>query len=96
MHSRACVALAARGLKPNTKHNAYAVWLDNAQTNARLLGFVNPAVGHNGRLRTDGFLPPHWRYFHQLIISLESSADPRRPHHIVLVGHLPKQRGVAG
>jgi hypothetical protein len=91
-YSRACVALLARGLNANTKRNAYAVWLYNAPTHAQLLGFVNPAVGHNGRARTEGFLPPHWRHFHQLVISLETSADPGRPHHIVLVGRLPKDR----
>jgi hypothetical protein len=95
-HSSAWVCLLASGLKANTKHDAYAVWLYNAPTDAHLLGFVSPAVGHKGRLRAEGILPRHWRHFRQLIISLETSARPRRPHHIVLMGNLPKHRGVSG
>ena len=40
--------LQARGLTPNSTHNAYAVWLFNTPNDAHLLGFVKPAVGTSG------------------------------------------------
>ena len=89
--SSACISIVAQRLRPNTKHNAYAVWLYSTPKDLRLLGFVNPAVGQDGRLHTEGLLPRHWRRFHQLIISLETNVKTRRPHHIVLSGNLHTQ-----
>lgn len=79
------LAIVAQHLRPNDAHNAYAVWLSNSRK-SRLLGFVSPPVGKNGRLRTEGVLPAHYRRFRRLVISLERTARPERPHHIVLIG----------
>jgi hypothetical protein len=82
------VKIVAHGLKRNTVSNAYAVWLYNTPDECRLLGFVYPEVGRNGRVRTAGALPKDAKRFHRLVISLEISARPRDPHHVVLSGRL--------
>jgi hypothetical protein len=82
------VCIAAESLAPNSKRNAYAVWLYNSAADAQLLGLVNPGVGRDGRLQTSGFLPGNAKRFHHLVISLETRTNPKRPHHIVLTGHL--------
>jgi hypothetical protein len=87
---RTGVAIVAQGLVPNTKSppNAYAVWLYNSPSDARLLGFVNPSVGTNGRLQTAGGFPTNASHFHQLLITLETQSNPKTPGTIVLQGTL--------
>ncbi len=80
--------IVASGLKANTKTNAYAVWLYNSPSDSHLLGFVNPAVGSNGSLRTVGTLPSNASHFGQLLITLETQAKPTRPGTIILQGRL--------
>lgn len=87
-YCHAQLSILAQGLKANTKHNAYAVWLYSGRKDMLLLGFVRPPVQKNGRLKTTGRVPRGWRHFHRLLISLETRADPARPHHIVLTGKL--------
>ncbi len=84
------IAIVADHVTPNTTKppNAYAVWLYNSSTDAQLLGFVNPGVGKNGRLSTAGGLPANAAHFHQLVITLETKADPKTPGIIVLQGAL--------
>ncbi len=86
--STTAVAIVGQGLPANTKHDAYAVWLYNAPGDALRLGFVNPGVGKNGRLETTGPLPGNASHFKQLLVSLETKANPRSPGHIVLQGAL--------
>src|SRR5207302_8238856 len=43
------IVIVATGVTANTKHNAYAVWLSSSASHVKLLGFVNPAVGSNGK-----------------------------------------------
>jgi hypothetical protein len=75
--------LGAQGLAPN-RHDAYAVWLFNSPTDARLLGFVSPAVGRSGTFSSSVTLPTDAPRFHSLIITIERSAQPTRPGQIVL------------
>ena len=84
------IAIVAEHITPNTTKppNAYAVWLYNSTSDAQLLGFVNPGVGKNGRLSTAGGLPSNAAHFHQVIVSLETKADPKTPGTIVLHGAL--------
>ena len=84
------IAIVAAHVTPNTKSppNAYAVWLYNSASDAQLLGFVNPGVGKNGRLSTAGGLPSNAARFHQVVITLETKADPKTPGIIVLHGAL--------
>lgn len=84
------VAIAAQGLAANKKHpaNAYAVWLYNSPSDAKILGFVNPAVGSNGQLKTAGGLPTNASHFQKLLVTLETKSNPKSPGTIVLEGAL--------
>ncbi len=84
------VAIAAEGLPANSKNppNAYAVWLYNSPSDSSLLGFVSPAVGSSGQLKTAGGLPSNASHFHRLIVTLETRSKPKTPGKIVLEGTL--------
>jgi hypothetical protein len=86
--STTAVAIVGQGLPANTKHNAYAVWLYNSPTSSVRLGFVNPGVGSNGRLETAGALPANAASYKQVLVTLETSANPKTPGQIVLEGTL--------
>ena len=85
--NNAAVAIVGHGLPPNTRHNAYAVWLYNAPRDAVLLGFVNPGVGKNGRLATTGPLPANAPHFKQLLITVETTVNPQQPGPVILRGN---------
>jgi Sigma-70, region 4 len=84
------IAIVAQHVTPNTTKppNAYAVWLYNSPSDARILGFVNPGVGSNGRLSTAGALPTDASRFKQLVVTLETSGAPKTPGTIILQGKL--------
>jgi hypothetical protein len=84
------IAIVAQHVPANSKHppDAYAVWLYNSPTDSRILGFVNPGVGNNGRLQTAGALPTNASHFKQLLVTLETQSNPRTPGKIVLQGAL--------
>ena len=84
------IAIVAQGLTPNTKKppNAYAVWLYNSPADSRILGFVNPGVGSNGRLQTAGGLPTNASHFQKLLVTLETASNPKSPGTIILEGAL--------
>jgi hypothetical protein len=74
----------ARGLTPNSQHNAYAVWLVNTPADARLLGFVKPAVGASGTFSSGTTLPSDAFRFHSLVVTIERSSQPTSPGPAVL------------
>jgi hypothetical protein len=84
------IAIVAQNITPNTTKpaNAYAVWLYNSPTDAKILGFVNPGVGKTGRLSTAGPLPTNASHYKQLIVTLETTGSPKTPGTIVLQGTL--------
>lgn len=84
------VAIAAQGLTANKKHppDAYAVWLYNSPGDSHILGFVSPAVGANGILRTAGGLPKNASHYQKLLVTLETSSNPKAPGRIILEGTL--------
>jgi hypothetical protein len=84
------IAIVAQNVTPNTTKppNAYAVWLYNSPSDAKILGFVNPGVGKNGRLSTAGGLPANASHFKQLIVTLETQASPKKPGTVILQGTL--------
>ncbi|HEY3728771.1 MAG TPA: sigma factor-like helix-turn-helix DNA-binding protein [Solirubrobacteraceae bacterium] len=84
------IAIVAQNVTPNTTKppNAYAVWLYNSPTDAKILGFVNPGVGKNGRLSTAGGLPANASHFKQLIVTEETQANPKAPGTVILQGTL--------
>ena len=79
------IILEASGLQPNS-HNAYAVWLSNTPSDSTRLGFVNQAVGKNGRLETGGALPANATHYTKLLLTLETQNAPKTPGPIVLQG----------
>jgi hypothetical protein len=84
----AAIAIVAKGVPPNAKHTAYAVWLYNSPGDVLRLGFVNPNVGKNGHLDTTGVLPASAGHYRQLLITLERVAAPATPGPVVLRGTL--------
>jgi hypothetical protein len=84
------VAIVAQNVPPNkTKPaNAYAVWLYNSPSDAKILGFVNPGVGKTGRLSTAGGLPTNASHYKHLIVTVETTASPKSPGTIILQGAL--------
>lgn len=84
------IAIVAQNVPPNTTHppNAYAVWLYNSPTDAKILGFVNPGVPKSGKLSTAGGLPTNASHYKELIVTVESSANPKAPGTVVLQGAL--------
>jgi hypothetical protein len=86
------VAIVAQHVPPNTTKppNAYAVWLYNSPSDAKILGFVNPGVGKTGRLSTAGGLPTNASHYKHLIVTVETTASPKTPGTIVLQGDLTR------
>jgi Anti-sigma-K factor rskA, C-terminal/Sigma-70, region 4 len=82
------ILIRAANIPPNGKHDAYAVWLYNSPTDTHILGFVNPGVGKNGQLTTAGGLPSNASHFGHVIVTLETTGNPRTPGQIVLEGTL--------
>jgi len=85
------IAIVAQNVTPNTTKppTAYAVWLYNSSTDSHLLGFVNPGVTGTGKLSTAGGLPPNAAHYKNLIVTLETSGQPKTPGTIILQGTLP-------
>jgi hypothetical protein len=75
--------LSARGLAAN-HGNSYGVWLFNSASDAHLLGFVDPRVGRAGIFSSGAGLPADATHFHGLIVTIETSTDPKTPGPIVL------------
>jgi hypothetical protein len=82
------IVVQGQSVPPNTKHDAYAVWLYNTPTDSHRLGFVTPGVGSNGKLSTAGALPSNAGHYKQLLVTRETSQNPARPGTIVLQGAL--------
>jgi len=84
------IAIVAQNVPPNTTKppNAYAVWLYNSPTDAKILGFVNPGVPKSGKLSTAGGLPPNAAHYKELIVTAETSANPKAPGPVILQGTL--------
>jgi len=79
------VIIEASGLAPNS-HNAYAVWLSNTPADSTRVGFVNQAVGKNGKLQTGGPLPATASRYKELLLTLETQNNPKSPGQVVLQG----------
>jgi hypothetical protein len=81
------LAIVAQRLTPSTKTAAYAVWLYNSPNNAKLLGFVNPPVGKDGRFANFNALPAGANRYRELIVTRERG-NAQKPGQIVLRGPL--------
>lgn len=81
------LVIDAQGVPPNTKHNAYAVWLSNsASSSHKLLGFLPNLVGSSGKLAGEGALPAGATAYNRLLITLETQSKPTSPGQVVLAG----------
>ena len=80
------VVIKAQGVPANTSHNAYAVWLYNSPTSHKFVGFVPALVTKDGKLTTEGKLPPDAAAYHRLLITLETQSKPASPGEVVLAG----------
>jgi hypothetical protein len=80
------IEVVAQDVTANTKKNAYAVWLYNSPTDAKLLGFVYPGVTSSGKLETAGPLPTDASSFRTLLVTVETQQHPKTPGPIVLEG----------
>jgi hypothetical protein len=76
--------VAAQGLPPSSGF-FYAVWLYNSQSNSTPLGKA-PTVSSNGRMEGGGPLPSDAGNYNKLIITRETSTDPKEPGPIVMTG----------
>ena len=87
--NRRAIIVAGQGLSPG----AYALWLYNSKSDAKLLGFVPQRVGSDGRFATQGELPSNADKWKQLIVTKEKVTSntrkaPTEPGEIVLQGDL--------
>ena len=80
--------LRGHGLPANTRADSYAVWLYNSQSEALLLGFVNPPVGRSGSFANGVTLPADANRFHAVVVTIETVSQPSVPGKIVLRGPL--------
>jgi hypothetical protein len=81
------LAIVAQRLQPSTKNSAYAVWLYNSANDAKLLGFVDPPVGKDGKFANFNPLPAGANHFRELIVTRERG-NASKPGQIVLRGEL--------
>lgn len=79
------IIIQAQKVAPNS-HNAYAAWLSNSPADSERIGFVSPGVGKNGQLQTGGALPTNAGKYKELLLTLETSSNPKTPGTIVLEG----------
>jgi Anti-sigma-K factor rskA/Sigma-70, region 4 len=82
--NRRAFYVAAQGLPPSSGF-FYAVWLYNSQSESTPLGKA-PNVGSNGRMEGGGPLPSNAGSYSKLIITRETSTDPKEPGPIVMTG----------
>jgi hypothetical protein len=82
------IIIVASGVTPNTKQDAYAVWLSKPGGKSKILGFVNPGVGTTGRLQTAGGLPTDASSYTELLVTRETQASPKAPGTRILQGTL--------
>ncbi|HEY5316685.1 MAG TPA: hypothetical protein VIJ20_01805, partial [Solirubrobacteraceae bacterium] len=67
---------------------AYAVWLSNPGGPSQLLGYVSPAVGKSGDLKTSGRLPANVASYKEILVTLETTESKKTPGPTVLAGIL--------
>jgi len=80
------VIVAAEHIPANTTHDAYAIWLYSPGGVAKLLGYVSPAVGKSGLLKTSGPLPANFTTYKELLVTRETTTNNTTPGPTVLEG----------
>ena len=81
------IALVGQDVPATGGRFAYAMWLENSASDAKRLGFFG-AVKKNGRLQGFVLAPSDFGNFAKLIVTRETSRDPKSPGPVVLSGNL--------
>lgn len=84
------VALVAQGLPAANENRFYAIWLYTSPSKARRLGFPEQQPTSEGTLQTGFEWPKDATEFKELVVSRESTAEPKSPTRIELRGPIPK------
>ncbi len=82
------IAIRAQNIPANGKKDAYAVWLYNSPSDSYRLGFVTPGVSSNGVLQAESALPSNAAHFKQILVTDETTGNPRAPGKQILRGTL--------
>jgi hypothetical protein len=85
---RTGIVIVAQGLTPNTRRNAYAVWLTDPAGGTAFLGFVSQLVSNSGKLTADGAMPSNASRYSKVLLTLETQSRPKVPGRVVLQGEL--------
>jgi hypothetical protein len=81
---RSAFYITAQGLPPSSGF-FYAVWLYNSPSSSAPLGRASN-VGSDGRMQGGNPLPTNASFYHQMIVTRETSTHPTHPGPIVLRG----------
>ena len=81
------IALVGQDLPPTAGKFAYAMWLENASSTAKRLGFFG-AVKKNGRMQGFVLAPSDFASYTKLVVTRETQRNPTVPGPVVLTGTL--------
>ena len=81
------LSVQGQNVQPSTRTSDYAVWLYSSPSEAKLLGFVDPRVGKNGRFQNFVALPAGADRYRELVVTRENG-NPKQPGELVLRGPL--------
>jgi hypothetical protein len=84
------IALVGQDVPPTNSKFAYAMWLENASSQAKRLGFFG-AVKKNGRLQGFVLAPSDFANYTKLLVTRETQRNPSTPGPVVLSGNLKQQ-----
>jgi Sigma-70, region 4 len=81
------IALVGQDLPPTAGKFAYAMWLENASSTAKRLGFFG-AVKKNGRMQGFVLAPSDFANYTKIVVTRETQRNPTVPGPVVLTGDL--------
>ncbi|HEX6389217.1 MAG TPA: hypothetical protein VFZ89_07220, partial [Solirubrobacteraceae bacterium] len=83
------LAFQATGLPPSsTRGSAYGVWFYTSAREKQFLGFPDTVVGADGKLETVSDLSPDTPTYREVLLTRETSENPKTPGTIVLRGRM--------
>jgi hypothetical protein len=88
------MALVGERVPANTSKDTYVVWLTGPGGKAQRLGFAQQAVGKDGKFSALAVLPAQLTGLDTVVISLETTQDPKKPARPVLEGKLAELQPV--
>jgi hypothetical protein len=82
------MALVGEKMPPNGANDTYVVWLTGPNGKIQRLGFPQQKVAKDGKFSALAVLPNTIDGLDTVVISLETTQDPKRPSRQVLAGKL--------